>query len=259
MCTTIAESLKRQRGDQYGFGDNPDSLDHVAKNLSEDLLDDPDITKTKPIENFFGNLDCELKKTGAHGFDKAADDLVIKYSKDLLEPSAFQWRTKANKQKAKQLKSMQVAFNSQQRSLIHLSVDEDGACLLSSQNRVLQCIKTCKKKHGGPITTKEELHSMVAKWNSTDKALHTSLDLEIRLRKLTFTQVKTSCPLFKQMKLSIDEKVRNLESLIEVQLDMKTLADMEDLEKAIKEDCSAAATENADEDTVVVEAMEELA
>ena len=75
---------------------------------------------------------------------------------------------------------------------------------------------------------------MVAKWNSTDKALHTSLNLKIRLRKLTFTQVKTSCPLFKQMKLSIDEKVRNLESLIEVQLDMKTLADMENLEKAIK-------------------------
>ena len=62
MCTTIAESLKRQRGDQYGFGDNPDSLDHVAKNLSEDLLDDPDITTTKPIENFLDNLDLELKK-----------------------------------------------------------------------------------------------------------------------------------------------------------------------------------------------------
>ena len=69
MCLTIAESLKRQRGNQYGFGDDPDSWDHVEKN--------PDIT-TKPIEYFFGNLDCELQKNGSHGFDKAADDLVIK-------------------------------------------------------------------------------------------------------------------------------------------------------------------------------------
>ena len=34
---------------------------------------------------------------------------------------------------------------------------------------------------------------------------------------------------------------------------------MEDLEMAIKEDCSAAATENADEDIAAVEAMKELA
>lgn len=40
---------------------------------------------------------------------------------------------------------------------------------------------------------------------------------------------------------------------------MKTLADMEDLENAIKEDCSAAGTENADKDIAAVKAMKELA
>ena len=84
--------------------------------------------------------------------------------------------------------------------------------------------------------------------------MDTSLNLEIRLRKLTFTKVKASCPLFKQMKLSIDEKVRNLESLIESQLYLRTLAEMEDLESAIREDSSSddnAATDN-------VQAIEEL-
>ena len=43
-----------------------------------------------------------------------------------------------------------------------------------------------------------------------------------------------TCPLFKQMKLSIDEKVQNFESLIESQLDLKTLAEMDDLETAMR-------------------------
>ena len=42
------------------------------------------------------------------------------------------------------------------------------------------------------------------------------------------------------MKLSIDEKLQNLESLIESQLDFKTLAEMDDLETAIREDSTAS-------------------
>ena len=94
---------------------------------------------------------------------------------------------------------------------------------------------------------------MVANWESTEEALHSSLNLEIRLRKLTFTKVKATCPLFKQLKLSIDEKVRNLESLIESQLDFTTLAEMEDLEGAIREDSEADGTAARN-----VQAMESL-
>lgn len=52
--------------------------------------------------------------------------------------------------------------------------------------------------------------------------------------------------------------VENVESFIEAQLDVKMLAYKEGLEIPIKENCSAAAIENADEDTATVEAMEEL-
>ena len=40
------------------------SSDFMAKNKTEEMQDDPDVTHTKPIENLSGNLDQELKKTG---------------------------------------------------------------------------------------------------------------------------------------------------------------------------------------------------
>ena len=101
ICSTVAEVLKRQRGNQYGFGDDPNSDELVTRNLTDLLLDDADITTTKPIENFFGNLDQELKKTGSKGFGKVGYDLIIKYSKDLLKSNAFEWQTKETREKAK--------------------------------------------------------------------------------------------------------------------------------------------------------------
>ena len=71
--------------------------------MTEEMLDDPDATHTKPIENLFGNLDQELKKTGPQGFRKASDKLIIKYSSDLID-SKYKWRTKANGQKARELR-----------------------------------------------------------------------------------------------------------------------------------------------------------
>ena len=88
---------------------------------------------------------------------------------------------------------------------------------------------------------------MIESWSGTEKALHTSLNYEIRLRKLTFTQVKASCALFKQKKLSIAEKKRNLLSLISTQLEFKTQAEMVDLECAIKEASCVVESESGDE------------
>ena len=55
------------------------------------------------------------------------------------------------------------------------------------------------------------------------------------------------------MKLSIDEKVINSESLSEGQLDFTTLAEMEDLEDAIREDSEADGTA-----AINVQAMDSL-
>ena len=113
LCLKIGDALKRQRGDQYGFGDNPDSKDLVTINLTEELLDDSDTTHTKPIENYFGNFDRELKKAGAQGFSKATDDLIVKYSCDLID-DGFKWRSKENRKKATELKLLDNECNEKQ-------------------------------------------------------------------------------------------------------------------------------------------------
>ena len=56
ICNGLAIIFKRQRGNQYGFGDDPDSTVDIRKNMTESLLNDPDVTHPKPIEIFFGNL-----------------------------------------------------------------------------------------------------------------------------------------------------------------------------------------------------------
>ena len=83
---------------------------------------------------------------------------------------------------------------------------EEDAVKISHENKILKCISIYKKLHGGPLTTLDELTDLVKSWKGTEKLLHTSLNLEIRLCKLTLTKVKADCLLFKQMKLSRKRK-----------------------------------------------------
>ena len=117
ICTRTAVILKRQRGDAYGFGDTVDSLDMIIKNLSEEMLDDPDATSSKKIENYLGNLDRYLTSTGPQGFDKITDDLILKYGKDLILKSDMAWTSRENRDAARDLKFMQSDFNKKQEML----------------------------------------------------------------------------------------------------------------------------------------------
>ena len=75
LChTIIGDALKRQRRDQYGFGDKSGSPEIVKRNLTDDLLVDSDTTHSKLVENYYGNFDREIEKTGAQGFGKVSDD-----------------------------------------------------------------------------------------------------------------------------------------------------------------------------------------
>ena len=62
-------------------------------------MDYGDISTTKQITNLFGKLEKELKNVGSMGFNMAADDLIIKSSKDLIETETFAWHTKRNRKK----------------------------------------------------------------------------------------------------------------------------------------------------------------
>ena len=109
ICNELAIILKWQRGNQYGFRDDPDSTMDIRKNITESMLDDPDATHSKPIENYFGNLDRELKKSDPQGYDKSRSDLVIKYSKDLID-CKHEWCTRANRNAANNLEIKQKKF-----------------------------------------------------------------------------------------------------------------------------------------------------
>ena len=172
-----------------GLATNQNSDDFILKNKTHyRMLDDADATNTKPIENFFGNWDREIVKTGPKGFQKAADDLIIKYARDNIAHN-HQWRTKANREKAKLLKAKEVEFNKTQQQLAKAKLDNQGTAQMMQQNQVLRCVAQCKEKHNGPVTSVEELKALVNDQRNSEKDLHKSLNLEIRLQRLTFTKV----------------------------------------------------------------------
>ena len=91
-------------------------------------------------------MDRELKKLGNIGFSKANNDLVIKYSKDLIEPKVYHWRSKANKKKSKDMNYTEKEFNETQKRLLASNVDESNVVILTHKNKVLHSISKCKEK-----------------------------------------------------------------------------------------------------------------
>ena len=86
----MAVTLKRQRGNAYGFGDDIDSDEHITKNIPSNMMDDPDATHSKPVENYFGNLDRYLAKTGSQGLDKVIFIHVYPMRKCFVNSDYFQ-------------------------------------------------------------------------------------------------------------------------------------------------------------------------
>ena len=197
--------------------------------MSAAMLNDPVANHTKPIENYFGNLDREVQKSGPQGFDKATSDLIIKYSKDLLS-TQHEWYRKA----AVVINLKQTNFDKQQQLLASKGVDNLDAGNLCTANKVIKCISDCQKSHNGPIMDTDTLHKLVDNLAGDEKHLNRALNLEIRFHKFTLTEVKDTFPLFKQKGLSVT-RVKNLETLINSQLELRALADMDDLEAAINE------------------------
>ena len=157
------------------------------------MLDNPDATHSKPIENYLGNLDQELKKFGPQGYDKSTSDLVIKYSKDLID-GKHEWCTRANRNAAKNLEIKQKKFEEKQRELIKAGVGNRDATNICSDNKLIKCVADCKKSHNGPIIDVNGLETLTKDSSSDEMILHKALNLEIKFRKLSLTDVKDTCP-----------------------------------------------------------------
>ena len=261
ICKQAAVTLKRQRGDAYGFGDRVDSPDAICKNLSEEMLDDPEATNTKKIENYLGNLDRIITTTGPQRFDKASDDLVLKYGNDIILDSNMKWTSRETRKAAKELLVLQKSFKEKQETLKSHGLDDADVAVVTTTNRIQRVVTQCKKSHSGPLSDISELHDIVKKFsinNDSEKKLHAILNLEVRYRKFTMTNVKDVCPLFRQKGLTVAQKVKNLELLLESQsIGFTANATMDDLESAVMyDDNNADENEQATLQTVKAEAAE---
>ena len=96
LCAEMATILKRQRGNAYNFGDDENSTELVTPQFSEDELKDAP-THTRDIENLFGVEDSILIRFGAQSFEKSTDDLIVKYSHDLLHEATVWCIAKARR------------------------------------------------------------------------------------------------------------------------------------------------------------------
>ena len=131
------------------------------------------------------------------------------------------------------------------------SIDEEDAAKLATSNRVIKCVSACKNSNGGTFAAVEELNDLLQKWKESEKSFHTVLDLEIRFRKFAFFNVEATCPLFKQLGLSVHEKLKNLKTFIISQLELKAVAYMEDLEKGINNESDDQMKDDDEEIQVV--------
>ena len=115
------------------------------------------------------------------------------------------------------------------------AVDDLDATNICSDNKLIKCVADCKKSHNGPIIDVDGLETLTENLSSDEMTLQKALNLEIRFRKLSLTNVKDPCPLFRQRGLSIDEKKRNLNTLISSHVNFCALPSLQDLEIAITE------------------------
>ena len=250
LCYQMGVVLKRQRGDAYNFGDNPDSHELVTEQMSkEDLEKAP--THTKDIENLFGIEDSILTRFGPQAFKKSTDDLIIKYSQDLLGDK-FLWNSSKMKKKVKELDKVQDEFDAKQKGLIEAGVAPADAILLTSQNKIQRVVEQCRRSHGGPITEASEIESIFEKI-SDEKGRKTALILEIRYRKFTVLNIKEGNPLFKQQNTSVDQLVTNLKLLLQkTDLALASTATMADLEKVLSKNADTPADQPASPESDVI-------
>ena len=111
------------------------------------------------------------------GFQKCNDDLVIKYSRDLMN-GQHKWQIKVNRKILADLKLKQEVFDKNQKLLMAKDIEGNDAKPPLS-NRMIKCVSACKKSHGGPFNAIEEVNDIVEKWKGSEKSLHTVLDLEV--------------------------------------------------------------------------------
>ena len=233
LCSAMGDVLQRQRGDAYGFSGKPEPSEELVTNqLTTEQLQTA-VTHTKDIENLFGVEDAIISRFGGQVFDKSTDDLIIRYSKDLLSKPS-DWCSKKMRKKKRELDQLQEKFNEKQRALLKAGVSKTDATILKEENKIQKVVQQCRESHNGPIESQEELENLCTTFGKDEKSLRSALVFEIRYRKFTVLNIKDDNPLFSQVNLTIDQLKENLKLLLaKTDRTMASTVTMADLEKVI--------------------------
>ena len=233
LCSAMGDVLQRQRGDAYGFsGKSEPSEELVTNQFTTEQLQTA-LTHTKDIENLFGVEDAIISRFGGQVFDKSTDDLIIRYSKDLLSHPS-DWCSKKMRKKKRELDQLQQKFDEKQRALLKAGVSKTDATILKEENKIQRVVQQCRKSHNGPIESQKELENLCAMFDKDEKSLRSALVFEIRYRKFTVLNIKDDNPLFSQVNLTIGQLKENLKLLLtKTDRTMASTVTMADLEKVI--------------------------
>ena len=165
------------------------------------------------------------------GFEKACQAMVISGAKDLVFDVSHSWKNITSKQ-VNEIKVEEVKWTEQQLNLRDLGCTDAYTVALERQSKMTTLIEKLKG-HGGPLNSEEEIDQFLEiqkEKKVSDKQLASMLNNEIRFRReanLRYALTK-NCYLYKQRKISNDERIRNLRILVQ-RPDGRSTATLDDL------------------------------
>ena len=124
-----------------------------------------------------------LSRFGPQALSKSSDDIVIKYSSDLLD-NTFDWASRRMRKIASKVEKAQDEFTVDQKALIAKGVVPADAIKMTADNRIIRLVEACRKSHGGPISNLAELDNLL-ETTPKDK-LRSALVSEIRIESSLF-------------------------------------------------------------------------
>jgi hypothetical protein len=157
--------------------------------------------------------------------------LVIAGTKDLVFDGSHSWKN-ISKEKIQAMKEKEEKWTQEQEKLLDLGVSKSEIHALQRSSQMVALIEKLKL-HSGPLNSDAKIDEFLTKQKqekTTDVKVATMLNLELKFRRdanLRFSLSNNSY-LYKQRKITNDEKIKNLRILVRWP-EAKSTATLDDL------------------------------
>ena len=161
------------------------------------------------------------------------EGLTIAHNEDLAFRN-HDWKTAQFNKIDKKVKESSAKFESEQKAMrVEKVVGESSQ--LESGRKEARILDLLKRKHGGPITSAEQVDELLEKeeYQKDRKKLKLALENEISFAKKIFKDIPAKSPLFVQRKNSVEQLANNLKLLYGRKNNDTIEAGLADLETAL--------------------------